>query len=424
MRLLLRSYIVLLTAVAASCSSGDNDSGTSGGAADAGGDASLVDGGSDASSTNCSTATTNYQQVVCAADAFLATLTSDQQSSVVYDWSNSAAKTVWSNLPGVTRNGIKFGAMSAASRAAALTLAKTVLTTQGYGHLIGVFAADDYLKSVSGNDGGAGCGMGPGGDGGPPGGGPGGDGGAGGGGPGGDGGAGGGGGGYSSDNYTIAFIGKPSTASDWMLQIGGHHMAYNITYRAGVGYPVPHHLGAEPKAAFTVSGNYAGTYQPLADKGDAMRAIFADFTPAQMNTAYLSGQTFSDVLLGPLEYGTGSEAKVVYPTQSGVLVSSLSAAQQALVTAAIETWVQDYDPSIAAPLLAEYTSADAYAKTYVAYAGPSEGTIDLDVDTTYLRIDGPRVWLELACQAGVVLRNATHFHTIFRDKAEDYGQSL
>lgn len=229
---------------------------------------------------------------------------------------------------------------------------------------------------------------------------------------------------YSSDNYSFAILGTPSVTTNWMLQIGGHHMAYNITYLAGVGYPVPHHLGVEPKAQFTITGNYAGTYQPLEDKGAAMFAMFGGFDATQLQTAYLEGQTFADVLLGPVEYGTGSLAKVVYPTQTGVIVSTLPDDQQALVTAAIKTWVNDYDASIADSLLAEYTSADAFSKTYLSYGGPTEGVLDRDVNTTYLRVDGPRVWLELSCQAGVVIQGISHFHTIFRDKQTDYGGTL
>jgi hypothetical protein len=49
---------------------------------------------------------------------------------------------------------------------------------------------------------------------------------------------------------------------------------------------------------------------------------------------------------------------------------------------------------------------------------------DPDVQGTYFRIDGPRVWIEVACQGGIVFRNATHFHTIYRDKQYDYGGTL
>ena len=62
----------------------------------------------------------------------------------------------------------------------------------------------------------------------------------------------------------------------------------------------------------------------------------------------------------------------------------------------------------------------AYNDTLFAWAGASSGPSP-DVQNSYLRIDGPRVWIELAAQGGVVIRNQTHYHTIFRDKEKDYG---
>ena len=374
-----QTTLALLALLVFSCSDGSTTSSTTTGTDTDAGTTTIGDAGTTTTAEGCSG--TNLEQVVCASNAFLATLSDAEKTSVQYEFTNNAAKTLWSNLPGKERNGLKLSALSTTARAAALALAKNVLTTQGYTHLVGVLAGDDYLNQQGAS-------------------------------------------GYGSGNYSIAFIGTPSTTGDWMLQIGGHHMAYNITYRAGVGYPVPHHLGVEPKASFTVTGDYAGTYQPLQDKGSAMVSLFSGFTSADLTSAYLSGQTFADVLLGPVEYGTGSLAKVVYPTQAGVIVSSLDATQQESVTTAIKTWLFDYDTSISDPLLADYTSADAYAKTYLAYASPTQGTIDPDVNTTYMRIDGPRLWLEMSCQGGVVIRNATHYHTIYRDKTEDYGGSL
>lgn len=390
-----------------------SDNSDSGSTPDAGVEA---DGGTDSGTpaTDCSSATTHIDQVVCASNAFLATLTAEQKGSVLYPWTDEVAKTRWSNLPGVNRNGLKWGTLSAESEAAALNLASLVLTSDGYSDMTGVFAADDYLGSYdggmgppSGGDGGMGPPRGDGGMG-PP--------------PGGDGGA---GGGvvlaYSSDNYIIAFIGTPSATGSWMLQIGGHHMAYNVTYLNGTGYPTPNHLGAEPKVAFTQNGV---TYAPLADEGSAMIAIYSSLDSTQLSNAYLSGQTFSDVVLGPVEYETGSYSKVVFPAQAGVLVSSLSASQQAVVTAAIKKWVSDFAPAISDPLVAAYTTPEAYAHTYVAWGGPDASGPNVDVDGTYMRIDGPRVWIEVACQGGVVIRGSTHYHTIYRDKLTDYGDEL
>ena len=383
-----------------------------------------LDAGTDAGTTptlDCTTASTHIEKVVCASNAFIATLPEAQRTTVQLEWTNNVAKTLWSNLPGQTRSGVTWGALSAESKAAALNLASLVLTSEGYTEMTGVFAADDYLGSLGG---GAGGGPDGGGGGGPPDGGGGGgprDGGGGGGPPDG-GGPGGGGGGlsYSSANYIIAFIGVPSTTGDWMLQIGGHHMAYNVTYLNGTGYPVPNHIGVEPKSSFTVNG---GTYAPLADDGTELAAMYKALSATQLSSAYLSGM-FSDVVLGPVEYGTGSYAKVIFPTQAGVLVSSLTASQQALVTAAIKKWVNDFAPAIADPLLAAYTSADAYAHTSIAWGGTQSAGVDVDVNGTYMRIDGPRLWIEVACQGGVVITGATHYHTIYRDKEKDYGGEL
>lgn len=332
-------------------------------------------------STACNEETQHIAQVVCMAEAFEATLSSTQLQTLQYDWSDSKAKTTWSNFPTdmTARNGLQFATLSSTSLAAAKAFAATVLSDSGYSDFIGALAADDYLK------------------------------------------ANGGGTAYGSGKYYIAFIGTPAVNGSWSVQIGGHHLAYNITYLSGVGYPVPNHLGMEPKASFELN---SATYQPLKDEGDALVAMFNGLSSTELDYAYLS-QSFGDVLVGP-DNGSGVLPDD-YPTGSnrtGKLVSDLSSEQQALVTAAIETWVRDYPPAVADALLAEYTSAAAYADTYIAWAGTKAKGVDVDTSGTYMRIDGPRLWIEVACQNGVIIRDKTHYHTIFRDKTMDYGDSL
>lgn len=329
---------------------------------------------------DCSNATTHMEKVVCATNGFLGTLSTTEKATAQLDFSNKTAKTTWSNLPNANRNGLKFGNLSTDQKTNALAVARAVLTDAGYEDFRGVLAADDYLATQ------------------------------------------GGGSAYSSANYSIAVIGTPSTAGNWMLQLGGHHMAYNITYLAGVGYPVPHHLGVEPKTGFTVNSE---TYGPLMEEGQAMVAVFNGLSSTQLDSAYLTG-TFSDVVVGP-DNGSGTKPTSKYPTGSnrtGVLVSALSSDQQAAVKAAIEQWVRDYDPAIADTLLTEYTSASALADTYIAWSGTKTSGPNPDVSGTYFRIDGPRLWIEVACQGGVVIRGQTHYHTIFRDKQMDYGNAL
>ena len=156
-----------------------------------------------------------------------------------------------------------------------------------------------------------------------------------------------------------------------------------------------------------------------------MVAMFNGLDATQLSTAFLDGETYSDVLMGP-DNGSGS-MPTGFPEgeeRAGVLVYELSSEQQALVIEAIEAWVADYPADVADPLIADYTSEEALADTYIAWAGSQEAGVDVDVANTYMRIDGPRLWIEMACQNGVVVSDETHYHTMFRDKQMDYANSL
>ena len=77
--------------------------------------------------------------------------------------------------------------------------------------------------------------------------------------------------------------------------------------------------------------------------------------------------------------------------------------------------------NVAAPvadaLLEVYESDEALAQTYVGYSGSAE----LSQPSSYVRIDGPRVWIEVTVQGGIIYRDIVHHHTIWRDKVADYG---
>ena len=38
-----------------------------------------------------------------------------------------------------------------------------------------------------------------------------------------------------------------------------------------------------------------------------------------------------------------------------------------------------------------------------------------------MRIDGPRIWMELVVQRAIALPAELHFHALWRDKLADYG---
>jgi hypothetical protein len=310
------------------------------------------------------------QEVIDAANAFKATLTTAQIAACFLDYSlANAAK--WSNFPvGIYRNrvGITLGSLSATQLSAAKNLLKAASGngTEGYAELEGLLAADDNLGAI------------------------------------------GGGSDYTAGNYYLALLGTPAATGTWELYFGGHHLAFANTYKAGnlVG-GTPSFRGVEPFASFTQNG---GTYQPLIQEKDAFAAIFTGLTASQKTSATLS-TSFNDIVLGPQKDWQFPTAKV------GLKCSNLDATQKALILAGIRTYVADLDTASARAIMTKYTNE--IDETYVAFVGTGSMLTQGD----YIRIDGPSVWIEYQAQGGIVIRGATHPHSVWRDRTGDYGGS-
>jgi hypothetical protein len=97
----------------------------------------------------------------------------------------------------------------------------------------------------------------------------------------------------------------------------------------------------------------------------------------------------------------------------------LTKAQQRLVQAAIESFIELNNNDLVKPLLVSYSEPSALKDTYIGFSG----TPDLATAQSYVRIDGPRLWIELVLQAGVAYPDKLHYHSIWRDKQADYGAS-
>jgi len=327
--------------------------------------ASSAPGTSDAGPAVASAAAANSEtaKATAAADAFLKTLTSGQRGKVVYPFSSSAKKTGWSNLPTtfVKRAGAPITDLSSSQVAALRKLLRLALSAQGYTQEEAIRVADQYLNE---NGGGAS---------------------------------------YGQNLYYIALFGSPSTTRKWELAFGGHHLAIHITFEGAKISGTPYFVGVEPTSFVVASRSYA----PMAQQSGAMVALFDSLDDSQRSAAQLS-QSFDDVLLGP-----GQDGK--FPAAQGQLVSELSAGQQALVTKAIEAWVDNVNLPAASRLVATYKRQ--YAQTRIAWSG----SLDPTVQGAYFRIQGPRVWIEIVSQPGVVFHNQVHYHSIWRDRSTDYG---
>jgi hypothetical protein len=320
-----------------------------------------------AQTSNCTAGSSAPAKAVCsAAENFFATLSPTQKSGVQYPFDRTIAATKWSNLPcgAECRNGLRFSTLSATQLDAALSVAQAALSAAGYGLFDGIRRADDYLGSLGQSNI------------------------------------------YDGGIYFIAFIGTPSSTGEWILQLGGHHYALNFYFHGSVESPTPYFTGMNPQK-FTLGGQ---TWEPLKPKVDVMVAMMAGLDPTQRAAAKIAG-SFGDVLLGP-----GKDDQ--FPTPSGVKVSTLSATQQALVVDAMEAWVNDMPSGVASDFLTAYTSSGALENTYIGWAGSSP---NLATQGSYIRIDGPRAWMEIVVQGPAAIPGQVHFHAIWRDEMLDYG---
>ncbi len=312
--------------------------------------------------------------VATSASAFLATLSSTQQTAVQLPWDLASARR-WSNLPAalVARNGLAWSALNATQQAAADGVVRAALSSAGNTLWSDMRAADNYL-SVNG-----------------------------------------GGATYGEGNYYIAFLGTPSATGFWVLQLTGHHLTYNLAFNGNTKSPTPLFLAVEPKGSFTLNGV---SYDPM----QAQRTAVADLAiTLSAYPAALLGGTYSDLLFGANGGGgiDGTYPKA-YPSGTsgrGVAYSSLSPTDQAKVQTLIRAYVNTQAPEYANDVLAAYLSDTALASTYVAYAGAGNTTST----GSYFRIDGPRVWIEFSVQRSIVIGNDIHYHTIWRDKTGDFG---
>ena len=315
----------------------------------------------------------NTAEVAAAAQAFLATLTEEQRETVLYDFDDEAKTTGWSNFPTnlVERNGLSLADLDAEQQAAALAVMEAALSEQGYSRLEAIRAADAYLAANQSDSGDSGGGPG-------------------------------GGLSFGEDLYSIAFFGEPVETGEFMLQFGGHHLAYNLTY-AGENVSLSPSLTAIEPSTFEYEGQ---SYDPLADEKASAVGAVAALTEEQLAAAEI-GDSYDDLLLGPQNDGP-------FPEPQGVLVSELSQETQDQVTAMLRTWVGDIDEEAAEALIAQYVSE--YDQTYLGW---SEAT-ELDDETTYIRLDGPSAWIEFSNQAGIEVEGV-HQHTVFRSQTADYG---
>jgi hypothetical protein len=231
--------------------------------------------------------------------------------------------------------------------------------------------------------------------------------------------------GWDGRNYFLTVLGEASGTKPWMLQVGGHHLAFNFTFNGRDAGATPLFMGSEP-IRFEMKGQ---PFEPLTAQSTAMSRLAMSL--AEHPEATLSG-TFTDVVKGvvpPAPQGRPQSGGVdrgfphAYPTGTedrGIRVGRLSKAQRALVRDAIQSYVDLPGAAVSGPLRAAYLESDALEETFVGFAGSP----DLSARGSYVRIDGPRIWMEFVVQPAVADPQTLHYHALWRDKVSDYGGEI
>lgn len=194
--------------------------------------------------------------------------------------------------------------------------------------------------------------------------------------------------GAGANLYSIAFVGQPSLTQGWTLQLQRpsanpqHHLQHQTRQRH------PHDAGRTASQL-----DLCQRRQLCADKQQHRHTACAARNPApggvglatavQASTVTASAAklsvSISDLMFAPAAQGDLHFKALSYPSGTsdrGVLYGSLSSTQQAAVKAMIEAWVGTQAADVADNLLAAYESDTALATTYVAYAPGTGGTAD------------------------------------------------
>ncbi|MBC2606670.1 DUF3500 domain-containing protein [Pelagicoccus albus] len=302
--------------------------------------------------------------IMDAVEAFLNLLSSSEQSTLLFDWDDDTQKTRWSNFPIgiVPRDGLRTGDMSDAQLQAMWNLLSVVLSEEGYEKTLNIVNGDNELSSGSNSQ-------------------------------------------YGDHQYYIAFLGTPSAEDIWMLQFGGHHLAINVFIKGADGSLTPSLTATQP-SSYTLDGE---TIRPMGDEVDKGLALMQSLSASQQSAATI-GSSFIDLVLGPGEDGQ----MIAY---EGVQVSTFSDEQkEALVDLAGE-WIRILHSEAAENRLAEVR--ENLDSTYFAWSGPVSAS-----SAAYFRIHGPTVFIEMSPQTMGGGGGLGHYHSIYRDPTNEYGEGL
>lgn len=306
-----------------------------------------------------------------AADAWLASLSAEQQAKSLFSVDSDAWRR-WSNIHVfVMRHGVSMEEMSPVQRAAALALLNAGLSETGFQTARDIMKLNETIGEITGRSEE-----------------------------------------YGEWLYWLSVMGTPSMDAPWGWQIDGHHLIVNCFVLGDQIVMTPLFMGSEPVAAET--GKYAGT-RVFDTEEQAGLALMRALTPKQREKAIVSTELPGEVFT--TAFRDNFELKY-----EGVRCDELSVVQQALLLGLVETYVGRMRPGHAEVKLEEVKRH--LAETHFAWMGGFD-----EQSVFYYRVHSPVILIEFDHQRGIALDNdepsRNHIHTVVRTpNGNDYGKDL
>ncbi len=285
-----------------------------------------------------------------AAQRFLGTLTANDRSRTSFAYA-SAERTRWhwTTPAAVPRNGLALRDMSATSRTAALALLRSSLSAAGFEQAVKIIA----LQLELGQDDGL---------------------------------------------YYVSVFGAPgvTSAGAWGWRFEGHHLSKHFTVAGERVTVTPFFTGEWPTQP-------ASATRAMPREEDAARELMRAMSAEQRKTAIFQIDSLT-------QHVTQNAVRVAALPTVGIMVSSLSAAQQALMLEIIAAYLGALPETAAAPML--NVVKREFAASHFGWAGSLEPR-----QSHYYRWQSASYLLEFDNSRN----SGTHIHSVWRDFAGDFG---
>ena len=199
--------------------------------------------------------------------------------------------------------------------------------------------------------------------------------------------------------YYVTVFGTPGV-EPWGWRWEGHHLSRRFNVINGKLSVTPFFLGAWPTV------NNAGL-KAMEREEWAARELVTSLDESQRAVAIFQQDTLG-------RHATQNQAYVTPLETIGIAISNLSADRQTLVMEIIHKYLDTLPDMIAASHL-DRLQAAGFENITFAWAGPLEAQ-----RPHYYRLQGPTFLLEHDNSRN----RGTHIHSVWRDFAEDFGQSF